>query len=94
MVEDKGYLPGSSTDQKLNQAWNHSSILYHTALQLFNLQERQNHHNKGAISVGSDVHTFDFSFTCTTCPAKPIFVYVEACCLLLFVKVKKIVNSP
>ena len=43
MVEDRGYLPGSSTDQKLNQAWNHSSIWYHTVLQFFNLQERQNY---------------------------------------------------
>ena len=28
----------------------------------------------GRVSVRSDVHTFDFSFTCTTCSAKPIFV--------------------
>ena len=49
----------------------------------------------GTVSVGSDVHTFDFGITCTTCPAKPIFfVYIEACCLLLFAKVKNLINSP
>ena len=25
------------------------------------------------VSVGSDIHTFDCSFTCTTCPAKAFF---------------------
>ena len=31
---------------------------------------------------------FYFSFACTTCPAKPIFVYLEVCFLLLFENVE------
>ena len=46
----------------------------------------------GRVSVGSEVHTTDSSFSCTTCSTKPIFVYLEACCLLLFAKAENFVK--
>ena len=47
---------------------------------------------EGGVSVGSEVHTVDYSFACTTYSTKPIFVYLEACCLLLFAKVENFVK--
>ena len=44
------------------------------------------------VSVGSEVHIADYSFSCTTYSAKPIFVYLEACCLLLFAKAENFVK--
>ena len=44
------------------------------------------------VSVGSEVHTADYSFSCTTCLAKPIFVCLEACCLLLVAKAENFVK--
>ena len=40
----------------------------------------------GRVSVGSEVHTADYSFSCTTCSAKPIFLCLEACYLLICAK--------
>ena len=46
----------------------------------------------GGVSVGSEVHIVDYSFSYTTCSEKPLFVYLEACCLLLFAKAENFVK--
>ena len=38
---------GISTNQKLNYAWNYSSIMVAYIASIFQLKVRQNHHNKG-----------------------------------------------
>ena len=46
----------------------------------------------GGVSVGSEVHTTYYSFSYTTFPVKPIFVYLEACSLLHFANVENFVK--
>ena len=49
---------------------------------------------RGIVSVGSDVHTLMLVLLVLHAQQSPFCVYIEACSLLMFAKVKIFVNSP